>query len=272
MPNQGGGGGAGGGALAVSTGATGSTAVSLGGNGGAGGLGGAVTVANDGAIQINGQNSIGILAQSVGGGGGTAGSALGVASVQVNIGGQNGVVGDGGAVQVTNTGSITIVGSDSIGIIAQSVGGGGGLAKPGGGASSVLTQAGGTGNGGVVTIDNSAGSIIVTGDNSMTLYSQSVGVGGGAVGLSADPPGHVGAFLFSGTAGGAGAAAATVMNQTGNLIATGANSIALTAQSDAPGGNGDITVNITNPAGSASLILGGLGSGAGVDFLNGADN
>ena len=224
-------------------------------------------------MQISGKNSVGILAQSVGGGGGVAGAELGVAAVPVFIGGQNGVVGQGGDVDVTNTGSIIIAGDNSIGIFAQSVGGGGGLVKPGGGAASVIAQSGGTGDGGTVTIDNTAGAIIVTGDNSMALYSQSVGGGGGAVGLAADPPGQIGAFLFSGTAGGAGAAQAIIVNQTGSLIALGANSIGLTAQSNAAGGNGDITVNINNASATQpSLIAGGSGQGAGVAILNGANN
>ncbi len=269
----GGGGGNGGGFLAGDAGSSASATVTLGGNGGAGGDGGNVTVTNDGAIRINDNNSVGIMAQSVGGGGGTAGSALGAAVVPVSIGGQNGVVGKGGDVSVTNTGSIIIAGDNSIGIFAQSVGGGGGLVEPGGGAAGVISQSGGNGNGGVVTIDNTAGSIIVTGDNSIALYTQSVGGGGGAVGLAADPPGQIGAFLFSGTAGGLGAAQTTVVNQTGSLMAAGANSIALTAQSDASGGNGDITVNILNAsADQPSFIYGGSDQGAGVYILNGADN
>jgi hypothetical protein len=267
----GGGGGSGGGALTAITALTGSTEVSLGGNGGPGGLGGAVTVTNGAPIMMDNDNSVGILAQSVGGGGGTAGTSLGQ-SVSVLIGGQGGVVGNGGDVAVTNTGSIAIVGNDSIGIFAQSVGGGGGFAKPGGNVTSVTTESGGTGNGGAVTVNNSASSIIVTGDNSMALFAQSVGGGGGAVGLTSDPPGQVGALLFAGTAGGAGTAGAVVVNQTGNLIATGLNSIALTAQSNAAGGNGNIAVNITNPAGATSVIIGGFGSGAGVEFLDGANN
>ena len=268
----GGGGGSGGFAATGNQPVAGSVSVTVGGNGGAAGTGGVVSVNNDGAIVINGQNSIGILAQSVGGGGGVAGAALGASGVSVNIGGQGGATGKGGDVTVTNTGSIVIVGDNSIGIVAQSVGGGGGLVRPGGGASSVLAQTGGTGDGGKVVIDNSAGSIIVTGANSMAMYTQSVGGGGGAVGLAFDPPGQIGALLFSGTAGGSGLAQETDVNQTGSLIATGLNSIALTAQSDAPGGNGDIVVDIMNFPGSTSFILGGLGSGAGVEILNGANN
>ena len=268
----GGGGGTGGYAAAAPQPITGSVSVAVGGNGGAAGNGGAIAVSNAGMITINGGNSLAILAQSVGGGGGTAWGALGAGAVPVQLGGKNGAKGVGGAVAVTNSGSIFINGGNSIGLFAQSIGGGGGLVAPGGGATSVETQTGGTGNGGVVTIDNSAGSIIVTGQNSVAIYSQSVGGGGGAVGLNTDPPGQVGAFLFSGAAGGAGTASATITNQTGSLISTGANSIALVAQSAAAGGNGDVTLNVLKGPGAASLLLGGLGRGAGVDILNGANN
>ena len=267
----GGGGGNGGGVLSNNSG-TGTASVILGGNGGDGGNGGNVAVVNNGIVQINANNSIAIMAQSVGGGGGTAGSSVGVALVPVSIGGQNGIHGTGGNVSVTNTGSIIIHGDNSVGIFAQSVGGGGGVVLPGGGASSLSLLSGGNGNGGVVTINNTAGSITVTGDNSIALYSQSVGGGGGAVGLASDPPGQIGAFLFSGTSGGLGAADDTIINQTGNLVAPGVNSIALTAQSTAPDGNGNIIVNILNAGSTTSLIEGGSSQGSGVSILNGADN
>ena len=268
----GGGGGNGGYAMTVSASLAGSVGVAVGGDGGAAGNGGAVAVSNAGAITINGKNSVGVMAQSVGGGGGTASDALGVAIIPVFIGGKNGANGLGGDVSIANSGSILINGNNSIGLFAQSVGGGGGMVAPGGGATSVVTQSGGTGNGGVVTINNSAGSIVINGDNSIAIYSQSVGGGGGAVGLNADPPGQLGAFLFSGTAGGVGAAQATALNQAGSLIATGLNSIAMVAQSAAPGGNGDVAVNIINGSGGTSLVLGGLGNGAGVDIRDGANN
>jgi hypothetical protein len=269
----GGGGGVGGGALGLSIALPGSATVAVGGGGGAGGDGGAVTVENDNAITISGNNSVGILAQSVGGGGGTASSALGIAVIPVFIGGDAGATGKGGDVSVINKGTITIDGSNSIGIFAQSVGGGGGLVRPGGGASSVIQQSGGNGNGGIVTINNDAGQIIVNGANSVALYSQSVGGGGGAVGVNAASQGLYGAFQFSRTAGGHGSAQDTVVNQTGNLIATGENSAALLAQSNAVDGEGDITVNIKNKsADNLSYISGGTGNGAGVVILNGKNN
>jgi uncharacterized protein with beta-barrel porin domain len=273
----GGGGGTGGYAMTAAASLFGSVGVSIGGSGGIAGNGGSVNVDNDGQIVIEGNNSIGIMAQSVGGGGGIASDALSVAVVPVFIGGQTGANGTGGDVKVVNTGSITIDGDNSIGIFAQSVGGGGGMVKPGGGATSVATQAGGSGNGGTVTIDNSAGSIVINGNNSVAMYMQSVGGGGGAVGVGAGLSAQAGAFQFSGSAGGAGAALVTTLNQTGNLVATGTNSIALVAQSAAAGGDGDIILNILSLAGGQSFIVGGLGSpdpkdGAGVEILDGATN
>jgi hypothetical protein len=259
----------------------------LGGSGGAGGAGGVVTVVNDGALVINGEGSVGILAQSVGGGGGATFELLGV---PIALGGQTGAIGDGGNVTVTNNGSIVLNGDNSIGIFAQSIGGGGGLVLPGSGAIGVTTNAGGTGNGGVVTVTNTAGAIMVTGNNSAALYAQSVGGGGGVAGTSLTPAqvgasvatnattasagaAELGGVLFSGSAGGHGVAAATTLNQTGHLIATGLNSSALIVQSHAPGGNGDITINILNLSpGQQSYIIGGTGTGAAVFIMDGARN
>ncbi len=273
----GGGGGTGGYAMTAAASLFGSVGVSIGGSGGIAGNGGSVNVNNDGQIVLEGNNSIGIMAQSVGGGGGVASSALSVAVVPVFIGGQTGATGTGGDVKVVNTGSIVIDGDNSIGIFAQSVGGGGGMVKPGGGATSVTAQSGGTGDGGAVVIENSAGSIVINGNNSIAMFMQSVGGGGGTVGLDTHMTGQTGSFQFTGSAGGSGVALATTLDQKGNLIATGTNSIALAAQSAAPGGNGDITLNILSPASGQTLIVGGLGSpdpkaGAGVDIIDGANN
>ncbi len=84
-------------------------------------------------ISTKGENSYGILAESVGGGGGSAGYAVSVSatpafSTSVSLGGTGG--GDGGAqnVAVGNSGEITTYDDNSHGILAQSVGGGGGAA------------------------------------------------------------------------------------------------------------------------------------------------
>jgi hypothetical protein len=72
-------------------------------------------------------------------------------------------------------------------------------------------------------------------------------------------------------AGGAGGT--LLVNQTGNLIATGDGSYGLVAQSAGTDGAGNMTLNIHNPAmGSPSVILGGAGEGAGVLMMGGGDN
>ncbi|PTR34481.1 uncharacterized protein with beta-barrel porin domain [Luteibacter sp. OK325] len=97
------------------------------------GNGGAVTATNTGTVGTAGDASFGVLAQSVGGGGGhTLLTASNYASsgsdapIQISLAGSLGTTGDGGAVSVTNNGSITTAGNDAVGIVAQSVGGGGG--------------------------------------------------------------------------------------------------------------------------------------------------
>ncbi|GAA0581021.1 hypothetical protein [Rhizomicrobium electricum] len=268
----GGGGGTGGYTLTEAAAATFSVAVALGGSGGAAGNGGAVDVSNASTIVNSGKNAMGIIAQSVGGGGGIASASFNVSDVPITIGGQTGANGNGGAITVDNSGSMGFTANNAVAIFAQSVGGGGGLVRTGGDVTSVTQTNGGGGNGGTVTVTNTAAALVLNGQNSIGVYAQSVGGGGGAVGLNVDPPGQVGAFLFSGTAGGTGTAAAVTLNQTGNVFATGLNSIALVAQSSAAGGQGDITVAITNPASSRSFVLGGLGSGAAVEILDGGAN
>jgi hypothetical protein len=108
----------------------------LGGTGGNGSDGGTVTATNAGNLLTIGDNSNGIFAQSIGGGGGrsTGGKENGSAGdykETVTITGTSGVAGNGGAVNVTNTGNILTYGGDSAGILAQSVGGGGGKAGSG---------------------------------------------------------------------------------------------------------------------------------------------
>ncbi len=119
------------------------TNVHVGGSGGSCGNGAQVTVANTGAITTAGDGAIGIYAQSIGGGGGVASydqsdidqnannNGANVDSgflFGINVGGAGGSAGNGGAVQVTNSGNIITYGQQAYGIYAQSIGGGGGSA------------------------------------------------------------------------------------------------------------------------------------------------
>jgi hypothetical protein len=108
----------------------------LGGFGGAGGDGKLVKIINNGSIILDGDNSKGIFAQSVGGGGGIVGaSPLGgekkFLQDTIKISGidrllQDGASGNGGDIDITHNGNITINGDNSFGIFAQSIGAGGG--------------------------------------------------------------------------------------------------------------------------------------------------
>ncbi|MEI9849770.1 MAG: hypothetical protein WDN24_01650 [Sphingomonas sp.] len=112
--------------------------IAIGGSGGGGSDGGTVTIVQGGTIATTGDGSHGVFASSIGGDGGVANSANGVFAFGAR-GGGDGILlcklsrgGDycnnGGAVTVTNRGSITTGGDLALGILAQSLGGGGGAA------------------------------------------------------------------------------------------------------------------------------------------------
>ncbi|AJD47440.1 putative outer membrane autotransporter barrel domain-containing protein [Isoalcanivorax pacificus W11-5] len=197
----------------------------IGADGGDAGFGWLVNVDNRNKININTESSVGILAQSIGGGGGAGGMAYSSAHKAKAIGGSGGGGGDGGAVWVSNTGSICTGGacgvaleelvekSDSAGgaygIFAQSIGGGGGA----GGSAKAKSHSGGFlglmpgkslaiggsggdgGDGGFITVANQGG--ITTAEiNSAGIFAQSVGGGGGSGGGAT----AMDASLFSGKA------------------------------------------------------------------------
>jgi len=90
----------GGGGGSAST--SGSALVTIGGSGGAGGNSGRVSVTSTEKLETMGDDSPGILAQSVGGGGGNGGSAIaGSLLAGVSIGGSGGTGGNGSDVSVT---------------------------------------------------------------------------------------------------------------------------------------------------------------------------
>ena len=180
-----------------------SVALNIGGSGGSGNAAGAVTVTNTGEISVAGKQSYGVLAQSVGGGGGNGGMAValslndlvnqarGQSYSKIAIGGAGGDGADGGDVTVNHSGTIRVSGENSFGIFAQSVGGGGGnaalsISTPAVMAADYListtlgARTGTKGSAGVVTV-NSTGDIIVTGEGSQAIFSQSVNGGGGNV-------------------------------------------------------------------------------------------
>ena len=297
----GGGGGNGGYAVAVGAAGAGTGAgavtIGLGGSGGSGGSGGEVRANLESDVDTSGNNSTGILAQSVGGGGGNggfsvsagiAGAGTGAGTVGVGLGGSGGSGASGGLVNASSAGMITTRGDNSSGFVAQSVGGGGGnggfnvtgsLAAGGTGAGAVSVGLGGTGGtgatGGEVTASTSA-DVVTEGDRSSGIVAQSVGGGGGnggfnvSVALSGAGTGSGAVGVGLGGSGGAGSDASTVgLTVDNNVTTTGEDSTAVVAQSvGGGGGNGGFNVSVSGSgAGTGSVAvgvgLGGSGSGGG---------
>jgi hypothetical protein len=299
-------------------------AFAMGGTGGSGGDAGEVQVTNSAPIQLNGQaHSTGILAHSVGGGGGSGGSAHTLLwnliyktpvvtpsdpdegmniGLQVRVGGSGGASGAGNDVDVTNSGSIHTIGSDSIGIHAYSIGGGGG---DGGQASGIYVfpipgtdrtpiyknvsisvggNAGAGGDGGDVTVAHSAGDILTEGAGSPGIYAQSVGGGGGMGGTGA--AGATGTVAIGGRGGATGDGGAVTVDFSGGSITTLGGEIDSTDPNEAidsgfgifaqsVGGGGGHAGNATffgTPTSTDGSTLGGvtIGIGLGIDLEGGA--
>lgn len=232
---------------------------SIGGKGFAAGDGGVVTVENKQSITTTGKWSHSIVAQSIGGGGGNGG---GTGAVWSSLGGDGGAAGDGGDVDVINEGQLATTANSSSGVFAQSVGGGGGT---GAGSGALNISLGGdgdaAGNGGNITVINT-GAIMTAGDDSHSIFAQSIGGGGGSGDTS-------GAAVF--TLGGDGAAsgnAGIVDVTTGSSLETfGTNSSGIFAQSVGGGGGAGNGGNVINVAAglnvSLSIGIGGDGGSGG---------
>ncbi|GHB99567.1 PEP-CTERM sorting domain-containing protein [Cerasicoccus arenae] len=155
------------------------------------------------SIATTGNNSAGMVVQSIGGGGGHGGHGdvespvrdwskseekeAKTLDVSLSIGGSGGKGGSGGTTIGENFGSISTDGTASPGIIAQSIGGGGGVGRTASadGGNTINTDnltiggSGGDGGaGGEVAVSNS-GSIQTSGGDSVGIIAQSVGGGGG---------------------------------------------------------------------------------------------
>ncbi|WP_147422702.1 autotransporter outer membrane beta-barrel domain-containing protein [Maricaulis maris] len=290
----GGGGGNGGASFAASVALgdrAGGVAVSLGGSGDSGGNASTADVLNSAVLASFGDNSHGILAQSVGGGGGNGGWAASLAGgfgnssagLGVSLGGSGGVGGTGEGVQVTNNGQITTAGDNSVGILAQSVGGGGG--NGGFAVSGALTAgdrsvsigvslggSGGTGGtAGTVDVTNTA-SIGTAGDMSSAILAQSVGGGGGNGGWTGSMSGTVGnnramgiSFGLGGSGGTGGAAGDVIVDTSGSLLMTeGDRAHGVFAQSvGGGGGNGGMALTATFGASDSVNVAASIGGTGG---------
>ncbi|WP_269514563.1 autotransporter outer membrane beta-barrel domain-containing protein [Brevundimonas subvibrioides] len=259
------------------SGSTSGGLVALGGVGGAGGNGNIVTVTNNGTIGTSGDFSRGIFAQSVGGGGGNGGEGGGL----VTLGGRGAAASDGAAVTVTNAGAIETAGHLSSAIQVQSIGGGGGDGGSTGGAFAIGGGAGGGGRSGLVTV-NTSHDLTTSGNDSHSIFAQSVGGGGGNGGAAGSLSAFAGVAI-GGSAGNGGdggqvdvnltprtvtvLGAATTLNP---LIQTsGDRSRGIFAQSvGGGGGNGGFATQVTGGfIGAFSLALGGSGGSGGLGDL-----
>jgi uncharacterized protein YhjY with autotransporter beta-barrel domain len=293
----GGGGGNGGLAISGSIGASFSAAVSLGGAGAVGGVGGAVTVNEKGGIVTGGDQSHGIMAQSIGGGGGNGGGSVSVSAASAGyslgfaMGGAGGSGRDADTVTVNAVGNITTTGTLSYGVFAQSAGGGGGnggfaIAATAGALTGSVTLGGSGGvggNGGTVTVNISGAGFVnatvSTAESGATgIFAQSIGGGGGNGGFAGSLGIGGGAIsvTLGGTAGAGGLGGAVNVNNANRILTGGDNAAGIMAQSvGGGGGNGGFALSGSGGVMSVAAAVGGSGgagsNGGTVTVINSGD-
>ena len=306
--------------------------VSIGGRGGSGGDGGSVTARNVLTITTSGNQSYGLLTQSIGGGGGAGGAAhafdAGILTIAVAVGGAGGSGGAAGVVNVTNdfhiytgcdaglsgcgfanSGTGAPDGADSVGILAQSIGGGGGkggsavaksLSLPSDEVPLTLAMdfavggSGGTaGDGNSVTVAN-AGEVVTAGDGSYGVLAQSIGGGGGdggdstaaAYAIEGSMPSLKVALAIGGSGGAAGTGdsvtvtngqSATCGGCDGQIYTYGQHATGILAQSigggGGTGGSGNASAsspNLGDDTGKSIDLTFGVGGSGGVGGTAGA--
>lgn len=285
----GGGGGNGGFAVQVTGGYGAGVSIAVGGSGGKGGAGNAVNLNGDVTVRTEGNNSEGILAQSVGGGGGNGGFTVsfagaagpGAGALSVGVGGSGGDGGAAGTVTVNSGGAIVTEGEFSTGFIAQSLGGGGGNggfnvsvagAVGAAGSGSLAIGVGGSGGGGgnSNTVDATFnGTITTSGDDARGALIQSAGGGGGQGGFNVSGSvafakgGALAASIGVGGSGGSGGNGSTVIGHVGGHVDTsGERSDGVVIQS-VGGGGGAGGFNVSGSIGGAGVFGGALAIGVG---------
>ena len=268
--------------------------IALGGTGDSGGNASTVSLTFTNRIDTTGNNSGGILAQSIGGGGGSGGasstSTNGGNSAELALGGSGKSGGSGGLVVLNSFGpsaTITTSGSNANGVTAQSIGGGGGSAgvafsEAAGDASAALSIGGSSSrgsNGGSVNLTFRANktAITTTGLASFGVLAQSIGGGGGVGAISiATVSGTDGnrSATGSGTLGGKGGAggAGGSVNYSGSadIRTSGALAAGLVAQSIGGGGGvasmskASSSLSATTDSLSGTIALGGSNGASGI--------
>ncbi|WNH49780.1 hypothetical protein PDM28_05560 [Stenotrophomonas aracearum] len=240
-----------------------------------------VTTATGGSITTKGDNSHGILAQSISGGGGlqlggtVSGSTVadffgsGKTTGSVNNDGVNSPTAGNSGLSVTVGDAISTAGANAVGVLAQSIGGGGGLAGGIAGQTNLAAapqyfsgSRNASGNGGVINATVDAGaSISTTGNNAPAMLLQSLGGGGGRV--------ITDNAIYMGSAGGTGTGAAITATINGTVSATGSGSAGIVAQSMGDSAsNAPISITIASTgkvtAGQQSVATSPNGGSAGV--------
>ncbi|MCD0503154.1 autotransporter outer membrane beta-barrel domain-containing protein, partial [Bordetella petrii] len=266
----------GGGGIAASGTPKAQGTITVGGTGGGGGDGGSITVntASWANISTHGDSAYGLILQSIGGGGGIgmsgntdAAASPGSSQIELQLGGGNGVKGDGGAISVAMGLGMNTYGHRAIGVLAQSIGGGGGVAISGAGDNvSKVGFTGATGNGGKVDLNITGGAVTTHGDGAHAIVAQSIGGGGGifgdtALGIQLDPNA---AGIAPVTATGSGGGKDVTVSVNGNIATYGRNAFGIIAQSlSGSGGLGG-----TGTTGYAGLIPGTAGNVSGAVQVN----
>ncbi|NYT35816.1 autotransporter outer membrane beta-barrel domain-containing protein [Allopusillimonas soli] len=282
----GGGGGVGGASTAKGAKGSSQAVIAVGGSGGAAGSGGNITLNmtsdpsnSQGTLYTVGDESYGLLAQSIGGGGGQGAvgsdiitkSTVKNPSIVLGWGGSGGNGGNGGTVNMNASNSglwVYTSGYDSHGVVLQSIGGGGGTAAMSGASLSgtannpqLKLQMGGGGrsgdsNGGDINVDSWM-NINTTGDHAFGFVAQSIGGGGGI--MSAGPGANVQSVNL--------AAPYTGSSQHGgNLtIALGNNDAGSASSDESP------SAIATTGRGSHGMVLQSIAGGGGIggDTANG---
>lgn len=215
-----------------------------GGDGGAGGGGGEIHIDSiNWTIFTSLYRSHGIAAYSLGGTGGNGGNG----GVFDGGSGSGGSTGPSGEIDLSIEGSISTLGAESYGIVAQSIAGHGGAGGSSGAIVAFAASGGSAGAGGTVTIQNTA-KITTASDQSVLISAQSIGGGGGHGGSG------FGAFYGEGGSGANGGDGGPVtVTNSGQLTSSGSDAHGIFAQSiGGAGGDG-------GNAGGTLVALGGGG-------------
>jgi hypothetical protein len=263
----GGGGGNGGTGNAKTSGAGYGVSLShaLGGYGSAGGQGGTAVARNwSGAtIQTSGNNSRGILVQSIGGGGGNAGGGAGTSDSTFGLtlthGHSGSSGGNGGAAYADSPGTIVTTGDWSDGILVQSIGGGGGN---GGAGDSSLTVPSAQQFNSLFSPNNNyspnqGDTASAAGKNKNATKANTFTL---SLGASGGTGGHGGTVVLGFAPGQSVSAANYTPN--GKIQTSGALSHGILAQSIG-GGGGNAAASPGNASATANLYLGASGGSGG---------